>query len=147
MVVVSHLFFFFDKKFGEGVTRYESHPPSLELSISRQPLSFSTFSDKNRLRPNDFLCPMAYAVHVTDLCRLVFCFQFLRDSLCFFYLGMIQSRRFCACSSRSARYVQSFPDRSNSLYRSGQYSCRYSLCIRPHHPIGRLSSGSCKSGI
>ena len=39
MVVVSHLFFFFDKKFGEGVTRYESHPPSLELSISRQPLS------------------------------------------------------------------------------------------------------------
>ena len=38
MVVVSHLFFFFDKKFGEGVTRYESHPPSLELSISRQPL-------------------------------------------------------------------------------------------------------------
>ena len=29
MVVVSHLFFFFDKKFGEGVTRYESHPPSL----------------------------------------------------------------------------------------------------------------------
>ena len=40
MVVVSHLFFFFDKKFGESVTRYESHPPSLELSISRQPLSF-----------------------------------------------------------------------------------------------------------
>ena len=39
MVVVSHLFFFFDKKFGESVTRYESHPPSLELSISRQPLS------------------------------------------------------------------------------------------------------------
>ena len=38
MVVVSHLFFFFDKKFGESVTRYESHPPSLELSISRQPL-------------------------------------------------------------------------------------------------------------
>ena len=37
MVVVSHLFFFFDKKFGESVTRYESHPPSLELSISRQP--------------------------------------------------------------------------------------------------------------
>lgn len=29
MVVVSHLFFFFDKKFGESVTRYESHPPSL----------------------------------------------------------------------------------------------------------------------
>ena len=40
MVVVSHLFFFFDKKFGEGVTRYESNPPSLELSISRQPLFF-----------------------------------------------------------------------------------------------------------
>lgn len=39
MVVVSHLFFFFDKKFGESVTRYESHPPSLELSISRQPLN------------------------------------------------------------------------------------------------------------
>lgn len=37
MVVVSHLFFFFDKKFGESVTRYESPPPSLELSISRQP--------------------------------------------------------------------------------------------------------------
>ena len=44
MVVVSHLFFFFDKKFGESVTRYESHPPSLELSISRQPL----FVHKNR---------------------------------------------------------------------------------------------------
>ena len=45
MVVVSHLFFFFDKKFGESVTRYESHPPSLELSISRQPL----FQWKNTL--------------------------------------------------------------------------------------------------
>lgn len=29
MVVVSHLFSFYGKKFGEGVTRYESHPPSL----------------------------------------------------------------------------------------------------------------------
>ena len=29
MVVVSHLFSFFDKKLGEGVNRYESHPPSL----------------------------------------------------------------------------------------------------------------------
>ena len=46
MVVVSHLFFFFDKKFGEGVTRYESNPPSLELSISRQPLIFYNKSSK-----------------------------------------------------------------------------------------------------
>ena len=47
MVVVSHLFFFFDKKFGESVTRYESHPPSLELSISRQPHNiFAVKSDK-----------------------------------------------------------------------------------------------------
>ena len=29
MVVVSHFFSFFDKKLGEGVNRYESHPPSL----------------------------------------------------------------------------------------------------------------------
>ena len=29
MVVGNHLFSFFDKKFREGVTRYESHPPSL----------------------------------------------------------------------------------------------------------------------
>ena len=29
MVVVSHLFSFFDKKLGERVNRYESHPPSL----------------------------------------------------------------------------------------------------------------------
>ena len=29
MVVVSHFFHFFDKKLGEGVNRYESHPPSL----------------------------------------------------------------------------------------------------------------------
>ena len=47
MVVVSHLFFFFDKKFGEGVTRYESHPPSLELSISRQPLLLRSNADVN----------------------------------------------------------------------------------------------------
>ena len=53
-------------------------------------LSFSTFSDENHLRPNDVLCPVAYAVHVTDPCKLVFCFQFLRDSLCFFYLGIIK---------------------------------------------------------
>ena len=46
MVVVSHLFFFFDKKFGESVTRYESHPPSLELSISRQPLFVRNQTDK-----------------------------------------------------------------------------------------------------
>ena len=26
-------------------------------------------------------------VSYTQLCKLVFCFQFLRDSLCFFYLG------------------------------------------------------------
>ena len=30
MVVVSHLFFFLWKKLGKGVTRYESHPPSLK---------------------------------------------------------------------------------------------------------------------
>ena len=29
MVVVSHLFSLYDKKFREGVTRYESHPPYL----------------------------------------------------------------------------------------------------------------------
>ena len=29
MVVGNHLFSFFDKKFREGVTWYESHPPSL----------------------------------------------------------------------------------------------------------------------
>ena len=29
MVVGNHLFSFYGKKFGEGVTRYESHPPSL----------------------------------------------------------------------------------------------------------------------
>ena len=29
MVVGNHLFSFFDKKFREGVTRYELHPPSL----------------------------------------------------------------------------------------------------------------------
>ena len=29
MVVVSHLFSFLIKNLGEGVTRYESHPPSL----------------------------------------------------------------------------------------------------------------------
>ena len=59
MVVVSHLFFFFDKKFGEGVTRYESHPPSLELSISRQPLC--------RIFPSAF-----FVVRLTVIFREVF---------------------------------------------------------------------------
>ena len=52
MVVVSHLFFFFDKKFGEGVTRYESHPPSLRTVYFPTALfnylgTFSKIHDKN----------------------------------------------------------------------------------------------------
>lgn len=78
-------------------------------------LSFSTFSDENHLRPNDFLCPVAYAVHVTDPCKLVFCFQFLRDSLCFFYLGndtiqtvlclLIQIGKICPQLSRQKQFI------------------------------------------
>lgn len=76
---------------------------------------FFTFSDENHLRPNDFLCPVAYAVHVTDPCKLVFCFQFLRDSLCFFYLGndtiqtvlclLIQIGKICPQLSRQKQFI------------------------------------------
>ena len=41
MVVVSHLFFFLWKKLGKGVTRYESHPPSLKtVYFPTAPFSF-----------------------------------------------------------------------------------------------------------
>ena len=43
MVVVSHFFSFFDKKLGEGVNRYESHPPSLRtIYFPTAPLAFRT---------------------------------------------------------------------------------------------------------
>ena len=59
----------------------------------------------------------------------------------------IHASRSAACSFRSARYVQSFPDRSRALYWPGRCSCRNALCIRPHRPMGRLSSGSSRSGM
>ena len=48
MVVGNHIFSFFDKKFREGVTRYESHPPSLRtVYFPTAPLLPG--SDKQRL--------------------------------------------------------------------------------------------------
>ena len=55
--------------------------------------------------------------------------------------------RSSACSFRSARYDQSFPDRSRALYWPGRCSCKNALCIRPNRPMGRLSSGSFRSGM
>ena len=43
----------------------------------------------------------------------------------------IHASRSAACSFRSARYVQSFPNRSSALYWPGRCSCRNVLCIRP----------------
>lgn len=97
-------------------------PKKKKAQVAKRPstikvngLSFSTFSDENHLRPNDFLCPVAYAVHVTDPCKLVFCFQFLRDSLCFFYLGndtiqtvlclLIQIGKICPQLSRQKQFI------------------------------------------
>ena len=40
MVVVSHLFFFFIKKFGRGTTHLSLSSPCLEPPISRQPLDY-----------------------------------------------------------------------------------------------------------
>lgn len=69
----------------------------------------------NHFRTNNFLCPVAYAVHATDPCKLVFCFQFLRDSLCFFYLGngtiqtvlylLIQIGKICPQLSRQKQFI------------------------------------------
>ena len=46
MVVGNHLFSFFDKKFREGVTRYELHPPSLRtVYFPTAPFIFGRVSD------------------------------------------------------------------------------------------------------
>ena len=45
MVVVSHLFFFFENNLGVDVTLSSHIDPCLELSISRQP-RFSTYGSK-----------------------------------------------------------------------------------------------------
>ena len=50
-------------------------------------LSFSTFSNENHLRPNDFLRTVPDAVHGSNPRQLVTGFQFLCDSLNFFHLG------------------------------------------------------------
>ena len=44
MVVGNHLFSFFDKKFREGVTRYELHPPSLRtVYFPTAPFAYRSF--------------------------------------------------------------------------------------------------------
>lgn len=54
----------------------------------------------------------------------------------------IHASRSTTCSFRSARYVQSFPDRSSALYWPGRCSCRNALCIRPHLPMGGFPPAS-----
>ena len=39
------------------------------------------------------------------------------------------------------------PEESRPIGRWGRCSCRNALCIRPHRPMGRLSSGSFRSGM
>lgn len=51
--------------------------------------------------------------------------QFLNGSiLAAFICSVITSSRFCACSFKSARYVQNLPDKSRSLYKTGRHSFR-----------------------
>ena len=55
-----------------------------------------------------------------------------------FICSMIVSNRFCACSFRSARYVNNSPVSINVFNLAGWTSLKYSRCIRPYFPIGRL---------
>ena len=51
--------------------------------------------------------------------------QFLNGSiLAAFICSVITSSRFCACSFKSARYVQNLPAKSRSLYKTGRHSFR-----------------------
>ena len=67
MVVGNHLFSFFDKKFREGVTRYESHPPSLRTvyfptAPSINSLIFN-FQSMSKTHIGSRIMPLAQSAH------------------------------------------------------------------------------------
>ena len=69
MVVVSHLFSFFDKKLGEGVNRYESHPPSLRT------IYFPTAPRLTYLYDRFIVIILCFTVNTFDSLHRIFIFS------------------------------------------------------------------------